>query len=159
MQPIFITSKGDPLMKIRNGALVFIHYTLTNDAGDTLDSSIGYEPLEYTHGNNELIVGLETFLEGEDVGFAGKVSIPPAQGYGDYEPKLVLMAQRDNFPEEMSLEIGMQVQTELPDGLALFRVTEISDNGIKLDANHPLAGQTLHFDVEVIDVQPSECAA
>lgn len=145
-------------MKIRNGSLVFINYTLTNDEGDVLDSSVGYEPLEYTQGNGELISGLEAFLEGEDVGFTGKVSIPPSEGYGDYEPRLTIMAQRDNFPDEMALELGMQVQTELPDGLALFRVTEITDQGIKLDANHPLAGKTLHFDVEVLDVQPGELA-
>jgi FKBP-type peptidyl-prolyl cis-trans isomerase SlyD len=145
-------------MKIRNGSLVFIHYTLTNDAGEVLDTSVGYEPLEYTQGNSELIAGLEAFLEGEDVGFAGKVSIPPAEGYGEYEPKLIIMAQRDNFPEDMDLAIGMQVQTELPDGLALFRVTEINDQGVTLDANHPLAGKTLHFDVEVIDVQSGALA-
>lgn len=145
-------------MKIRNGSLVFIHYTLTNDAGEVLDTSVGYEPLEYVHGNGELISGLEAFLADEDVGFTGKVSVAPADAYGDYEPKLVLMAQRDNFPDDMTLEIGGQVQTELPDGLALFRVTEISDQGIKLDANHPLAGKTLHFDVEIVDVQPAELA-
>lgn len=140
-------------MKIRNGCVVLMHYTLTNDAGEVLDTSVGYEPLEFVHGEGELIKGLEDFLTGEDVGFAGKVSIPPENAYGEYNHGLILLAQKENFPEDMTLEIGMQVQTELPDGVALFRITEMNDAGIKLDANHPLAGQTLHFDVEVLDVQ------
>lgn len=142
-------------MKIRHGCVVLMHYTLTNDAGEVIDTSVGYEPLEYVHGNGDIIPGLEAFLEGEDVGFAGKVAIAPEDAYGEYNHGLLLLAQRENFPEDMELEIGMQVQTELPDGVALFRVTEMNDNGIKLDANHPLAGQTLHFDVEVLDVQDS----
>lgn len=140
-------------MKIRNGCVVLMHYTLTNDAGEVLDTSVGYEPLEYVHGNGDIITGLEAFLEGEDVGFAGKVSIAPEDAYGEYNHGLLLLAQRENFPEDMEIELGMQVQTELPDGVALFRVTEMNENGIKLDANHPLAGETLHFDVEVLDVQ------
>jgi FKBP-type peptidyl-prolyl cis-trans isomerase SlyD len=145
-------------MKIRNGCLVSIHYTLTNDAGEVLDTSVGYEPLEYVHGDGELIAGLEAFLDGEDPGFAGKVSIPPAEAYGEYEPRLTIVAQHDNFPEDMEISLGMTVQTELPDGLATFRVTKMDDRGIHLDANHPLAGQTLHFDVEVLDVQHSAMA-
>jgi FKBP-type peptidyl-prolyl cis-trans isomerase SlyD len=140
-------------MKIRNGCVVLMHYTLTNDSGEVIDTSVGYEPLEYVHGNGDIIPGLEAFLEGEDIGFAGKVAVAPEQAYGEYNHGLLLLAQRENFPEDMDLEIGMQVQTELPDGVALFRVTEMNDNGIKLDANHPLAGQILHFDVEVLDVQ------
>ncbi len=140
-------------MKIRNGCVVLMHYTLTNDAGEVIDTSVGYEPLEYVHGNGDIIPGLEAFLAGEDVGFAGKVAVAPEDAYGEYNHGLLLLAQKDNFPEDMELEIGMQVQTELPDGVALFRITEMNENGIKLDANHPLAGQTLHFDVEVLDVQ------
>lgn len=145
-------------MKIRPGCVVSIHYTLTDDDGNVIDSSAGYEPLEYHHGEGEIVVGLEKFLEGEDIGFAGKVSVSPEEAYGEHNPGLILVAQRDNFPEDMDLAVGMQVQTELPDGLALFQITEVSDKGIKLDANHPLAGKVLHFDVEVLDVQDAALA-
>ncbi len=141
-------------MKIRKGCIVSMHYTLTNDAGELIDSSIGYEPLEYVHGEGEIVPGLEAFLDGEDVGFAGKVSVAPENAYGVHNAGMLLSAQRENFPDDMELAVGMQVQTELPDGTtAIFQVTEVSDAGIKLDANHPLAGKTLHFDVEVLDVQ------
>lgn len=141
-------------MKIRKGCVVSMHYTLTNDAGEVIDSSVGYEPLEYLHGEGEIVPGLESFLDGEDVGFAGKVSVAPEDAYGERNAGLLLAAQRENFPDDMDVSVGMQVQTELPDGtLAVFQVTEVSDSAIKLDANHPLAGETLHFDVEVIDVQ------
>jgi FKBP-type peptidyl-prolyl cis-trans isomerase SlyD len=140
-------------MKIRPGCIVSFHYTLTDDNGELIDSSLGYEPLEYVHGEGQIVPGLEAFLEGEDVGFAGKVAVQPEDAYGPHNPGLIIMAQRDNFPEDMDLSVGMQVQTEMPDGLAVFQVTEISERGIKLDANHPLAGKVLHFDVEVVDVQ------
>lgn len=141
-------------MKIRKGCVVSMHYTLTNDEGEVIDSSIGYEPLEYVHGEGEIVPGLESFLDGEDVGFSGKISVEPEDAYGEHNIGLLLAAQRENFPDDMELFVGMQVQTELPDGtLAVFQVIELSDKGIKLDANHPLAGKTLHFDVEVLDVQ------
>ena len=141
-------------MKIRNGCVVSMHYTLTDDVGDVIDTSIGYEPLEYMHGAGEIVPGLEAFLDGEDVGFAGKVSVAPEDAYGEHNVGLLLEAQRENFPDDMELAEGMQVQTELPDGtVAVFQVTSVSDKGIKLDANHPLAGKTLHFDIEVLDVQ------
>jgi FKBP-type peptidyl-prolyl cis-trans isomerase SlyD len=137
-----------------------MHYTLTNDAGEVIDTSIGYEPLEYNHGEGEIVPGLEAFLDGEDVGFAGKVAVAPQDAYGEHNVGLLLSAQPENFPEDMELAVGMQVQTELPDGtLAVFQVTEVSDKGIKLDANHPLAGKTLHFDVEVLDVQDGALAS
>lgn len=141
-------------MKIRNGCHVTIHYTLTDDEGQVIDSSQGYEPLEYMQGEGEIIPGLEAYLEGEDVGFSGKVTVQPEQGYGPYEPGLIIRAQRENFPDDMPLEVGMQVQTEMPDGAyAVFVVKEMTDAGILLDGNHPLAGKQLHFDVEVVDVQ------
>lgn len=144
-------------MKIRNGCVVSMHYTLTNDAGEVIDSSIGYEPLEYVHGEGEIVPGLEAFLDGEDIGFAGKVSVAPEDAYGEHNVGLMLAAQKENFPDDMELAVGMQVQTELPDGtVAVFQVIEVSEFGIKLDANHPLAGKTLHFDIEVLDVQ--DCA-
>jgi FKBP-type peptidyl-prolyl cis-trans isomerase SlyD len=141
-------------MRIRNGCVVSMHYTLTNDAGEIIDTSVGYEPLEYVHGQGEIVPGLEAFLDGEDVGFAGKVSVAPEDAYGERNLGLILAAHQENFPDDMDLAVGMQVQTELPDGtLAVFQVTDVSSTGIKLDANHPLAGKTLHFDVEVLDVQ------
>jgi len=141
-------------MRIRNGCVVSMHYTLTNDAGEIIDTSVGYEPLEYVHGQGEIVPGLEAFLDGEDVGFAGKVSVAPEDAYGEHNVGLILAAHQENFPDDMDLAVGMQVQTELPDGtLAVFQVTDVSSTGIKLDANHPLAGKTLHFDVEVLDVQ------
>jgi FKBP-type peptidyl-prolyl cis-trans isomerase SlyD len=140
-------------MKAAPGMVVTMHYTLTNDQGDVLDSSRGAEPLAYLHGHDNIVPGLEKALEGAAAGHKSKVTVAPAEGYGDKNDELVFEAARDQFPPDMALAVGERVYAEGPQGPISFTIVELTDQGAKLDGNHPLAGQTLHFDVEVMSVR------
>jgi FKBP-type peptidyl-prolyl cis-trans isomerase SlyD len=140
-------------MKTASGMVVTMHYTLTDDAGTVLDSSEGREPLAYLHGHGNIIPGLEKALEGSEPGFKSSVTVPPGEGYGEKNPEAVFEAPREHFPPEMELAPGNQVYAEGPRGPVTFTIVDTSDSGVVLDANHPLAGQTLHFDVEVVEVR------
>ncbi|WP_152206640.1 FKBP-type peptidyl-prolyl cis-trans isomerase [Marinobacter changyiensis] len=135
--------------------VVTIHYTLTNDEGEQLDSSRGEgrEPLTYLEGAENIIGGLENALNDKDAGDALKVSIEPAEGYGEVNEELVQPVPRTAFEGVESIEPGMQFQAQTPGGPQVVRVVEVSDETVTIDANHPLAGQTLHFDVEVVETR------
>lgn len=140
-------------MRIGQNAVVTIHYTLTNDAGETLDSSAGGDPLAYLHGRGNLIRGLEAELEGRGKGDALSVRIAPGDGYGDIDPGLVQDVPRDRFAGISEIEVGMRFQTQTHQGPRVAVVTEISADSVRLDGNHPLAGEHLNFDVEVVEVR------
>lgn len=140
-------------MKAERGRVVSFHYTLTDDHGLLLDSSREREPLAYLHGYGNIIPGLEAALEGREAGFLSTVKVPPADGYGDYNPDAVFEVPRAQFPPEEDIQVGMQVQGENERGLMSFRVVAVSAQGITLDANHPMAGKNLNFDVEVLGVR------
>lgn len=140
-------------MKAATDMVVAMHYTLTDDSGEVLDSSKQNEPLTYLHGNNNIIAGLEKALEGAQVGFKSKVTVPPAEGYGEINPKAIFEEPHASFSPDMQLAPGMQVHAEADHGPVTFTVVELTDTGVVLDANHPLAGKTLHFDVEIVDVR------
>jgi len=143
--------------------VVSIDYTLTNDAGDVIDSSKGREPLQYLHGHGRLIPGMEKGLEGRAVGDTFKLTLPPEEGYGKKDPNMVQAVPRSNFQGVPSIEKGMQFQARSPDGhgARVVTVVDVSADTVTVDANHPLAGETLHFDVSVKDVRdasPEEIA-
>ncbi|MDD5928875.1 MAG: peptidylprolyl isomerase [Spirochaetales bacterium] len=140
-------------MKIENNKFVSIHYTLKDDEGNLIDSSRESEPLSYVHGRGYLIPGLEAQLEGKTAGDKFSTIIAPKDGYGEYNPQLVVEVTRDQFDTDMQLEIGMQFQAMTQSGPAIVHITEIKDDKIKIDANHELAGKNLHFDVEVMNVR------
>ncbi len=140
-------------MKIENNRVVQIHYTLKDDQGEILDSSIGNDPLPYIHGVGALIPGLEKELTGRQAGEKFTAVIAPADGYGDYDEEQVFQVSSDGFEEDDELELGMQVQIDTENGPAIATVTEIEGEEVTLDLNHPLAGVSLHFDVEVIEVR------
>ncbi len=141
-------------MKIASNCVVSIHYTLTNDAGETLDSSAGGDPLSYLHGNNGLIPGLERELEGREPGDSFKASIQPADAYGEHNPQLVQEVPLEALAQIEELQVGMQLQSQSPDGqVQVLQVDAIGDSTATLNANHALAGQTLHFDVSVENVR------
>jgi FKBP-type peptidyl-prolyl cis-trans isomerase SlyD len=135
--------------------VVTIHYTLTNNAGEELDSSRGEgrEPLTYLEGAQNIIGGLESALNGKNPGDQAKVSVEPADGYGEVNEELVQPVPRSAFEGVESIEPGMQFQAQTPGGPQVVRVVEVNDETVTIDANHPLAGETLHFDVEVIDAR------
>lgn len=140
-------------MKAANGRVVSLHYVLTDDHGLLLDSSREREPFAYLHGYGNIIRGLETALEGSEAGFSSAIRVPPADGYGDYNPEAVFEVPRGQFPPEEDIQVGMQVQGEGAHGILNFTVVEVSDRGVVLDANHPMAGKNLNFQVEVLEVR------
>lgn len=140
-------------MQISPNKVVSIHYTLKNDAGDVLDTSSGREPLAYLHGSGNIIPGLEKALEGKSSGEKMNVSIAPEEGYGERHEGLIQDVPRDAFQGVEDIQPGMQFHAQGPSGPMVVTVKEVGDNTVKVDGNHPLAGETLHFDVEVTDVR------
>jgi FKBP-type peptidyl-prolyl cis-trans isomerase SlyD len=148
-------------MKIERGRVVSMHYTLRDDAGATIESSGGRKPLSYLHGYGQLIPGLERFLDGVEPGLRQTVTILPQDAYGEKDPSAVIRAPRADFPEGMVLAPGVEVQADTPDGPITFLVVSVDGDEAVLDANHPLAGKALTFDVEVVEVRaatPDELA-
>ena len=140
-------------MKASRDTVVRIHYTLTDDEGKVLDSSRGGKPLAYLHGHGSIVRGLERALDGADVGHKAKVSVAPPDAYGERDPDAVFLAERKQFPKSIKLAAGTQVHAETPDGPMSFTILEVRPDACLLDGNHPLAGKTLHFDVEVLEVR------
>jgi len=140
-------------MKIAHEKVVSIHYTLKNKEGTVLDSSSGSEPLAYLHGFGNIIPGLENALEGKEKGEKLSVSVEPEQGYGARDEQLVQAVPRSAFKGVDDLAPGMQFQAQGPQGTRLVVVMQVAQDVVTVDANHPLAGQTLHFDVEVSEVR------
>jgi FKBP-type peptidyl-prolyl cis-trans isomerase SlyD len=142
-------------MQIANTLAVSIHYTLTNKVGEQLDSSIGSQPLVYLHGQGNIIPGLELALTGKKVGDKFKVTIEAAKAYGDYQDAMVQTISRSMFEGVDTLELGMMFHADVSHGTGVVTVTKIDGDQITIDGNHPLAGQDLTFEVEVVAVRPA----
>ncbi len=140
-------------MKAAHCRVFSLHDTLTDDLGVLLDSSRGTESFAYLHGYGNIIPGLENALEGCEAGFSSTIRVAPADGYGDYNPQAVFGVPRDQFPPDEEIQVGMQVQGEGDHGVMHFRVVGVDEREVTLDANHPMAGKTLHFKVEVLNVR------
>jgi FKBP-type peptidyl-prolyl cis-trans isomerase SlyD len=136
-------------MQISTGKVVSIDYTLTDDDKRTLDTSEGGDPLTYLHGVGQLIPGLERRLEGKAAGDQLSVTIPPAEGYGLRDEEKIQVVPRKAIQGVGQLEVGMQLQASSGHGHQIVTIVKIEGDEISLDANHPLAGATLHFDVTV----------
>lgn len=140
-------------MQIAQNSVVAFHYTLTNDAGEVLDSSEGREPLTYLHGAGNIIPGLEKELEGREPGEKVQTTVTPEEGYGEVQAQLVQEVPRDSFQGVESIEPGMQFQAQTEGGPLMVTVTQVEGDSVTVDGNHPLAGQTLNFDVEIAEVR------
>lgn len=140
-------------LMIGKNAVVSINYTLTNDAGEVMDTSEGREPLTYLHGANNLIPGLEKEMEGKTSGQSFKVTIPPAEAYGESNPELVQTLSKDMFKGVDKVEPGMGFTAQGPQGEQHIVVTAVDGDQVTIDANHPMAGKTLHFAVEIVSVR------
>ncbi len=140
-------------MQIADRTVASFHYTLTNDAGEVLDSSAGREPLTYLHGAGNIVPGLEVKMAGHGVGDSFSVDVAPADGYGEYVAELVQTVPRESFEGIDHLEVGMQFQAQTQNGPLPVVITEIADETVTVDGNHPLAGEVLHFAVEITDVR------
>jgi len=138
-------------MKATRGAVVAMNYTLTDDEGELIDSS--EEPLEYLHGYDNIIPGLEKGLEGAEPGQRRSVVVEPAEAYGETDPDAIITVSSDTVPGGVELIPGQMVVGDTPSGPVQLTVVEVTDDGIVVDGNHPLAGKRLHFEVEVVDVR------
>lgn len=140
-------------MTINTGKTVAITYTLTLDNGETVDSNVDAAPLTFTQGSKQIISGLENALEGRKAGETFKVSIQPEDGYGVFSAEAFIDVPRAHLPPEAQ-ELGAQLTAVGPEGQELYGVViEIEEEMAKLDFNHPLAGQVLHFAVTILDVK------
>ncbi len=139
------------MSQVKDGDTVKVHYTGTLEDGTVFDTSREREPMEFTLGQGQLIPGFEKAVLGMSVGESCNVNIPADEAYGPVRDEMHLQVPRDQFPEDMEPELGMQLQVGQAEGQGMVVViTEISDEQITLDANHPLAGKDLTFDIELV---------
>ncbi len=138
------------MSKVEKDKVVSLDYTLTLDNGDVIDSSEGREPLQYLHGHGTLIPGLEKELEGMEVGEEKHVDVSPADGYGERTDAEDVVLSVSDFPPDLTPTPGMGVYLEAPNGeVKPFFIKAVVGDKVLLNENHPLAGETLHFDVKI----------
>ena len=140
-------------MKISKGKVVSMHYALRDETGEILDSSEGQVPLDYLHGYGNIIAGLEKVLENKATGEKLSAVIPPEEGYGIREESLVKNMPLSNFKDPNAVKVGAQFRADTSQGPRLATVTRVDDQNVTIDLNHPLAGQTLKFDINVVAVR------
>lgn len=140
-------------MAIEKDKVVSIDYTLTGENGQVLDSSQGREPLAYLHGAGNIIPGLENALEGKSEGDQLNVAIPPEEAYGPRDERMVQPVPRAAFQGVPEIQPGMQFEAKTNAGPRLITVVGVQGDEVTIDANHPLAGATLNFDVKVVNVR------
>ena len=137
----------------KDGDTVKVHYTGTLENGEVFDTSQEREPLEFTLGQGQLIPGFEKAVIGLNVGDSTKVDIPSVEAYGEMREDLVINVPKDQLPADVEPQVGMQLQVNQPNGQPVpVRITGISDTELTLDANHPLAGKDLSFEIELVEV-------
>lgn len=136
------------------GKVVIFHYTVTNDAGDVLDTSVGAEPLPYLHGSGNIVPGLESAMDGHTVGDTFKATISPEEGYGERTGPGPQPVPRAAFPADLDLQPGMQFAATTESGATIpVWIVRVAEDVVHVDTDHPLAGETLHFDVEIVDIR------
>lgn len=139
--------------KIENDVVVVMDYSLTVD-GEVVDSSEENGPISFLQGHGNIIPGLERELAGMKIGDRKKVTVSPADGYGELDPESFVDVPRAEFPAEIPLELGTEIQVAMDDGSEdIAIISDIKPDKIQLDFNHPLAGKTLHFDVTITDLR------
>jgi peptidylprolyl isomerase len=141
------------MAQAQHGDTVKIHYTGTLEDGTVFDSSEGHDPLEFTLGSGQVIVGFEEAVTGMGSGEKKQVTIPADKAYGQRNEEMIIQAPRDQVPADINPEVGQQLQMGGPNGeTVIVRVTEVTDEHVILDANPPLAGKDLTFDIELVAI-------
>lgn len=136
-------------MQIADGVVAYIHYTLKNAGGETLDSSAGGAPLGYLHGAGNIVAGLEKALAGKSAGDKLSVAVSPEEGYGVRDESLIQQIPRRMFQGIRDIQPGMSFNAQSDRGMRQVTVTRVAGDLVTVDGNHALAGETLHFDIEV----------
>jgi peptidylprolyl isomerase len=141
------------MSQAKSGDTVKIHYTGTLDDGSEFDSSVGREPLEFSLGAGQVIAGFDSAVDGMTVGENKTVTIPAGEAYGERHEQMIQQVPKSSLPDDMKPEVGTQLQSQSPDGQIMnFVVSEISDDTVTVDGNHPLAGQALTFAIELVSI-------
>ncbi|MFY0623265.1 MAG: peptidylprolyl isomerase [Pelagimonas sp.] len=141
------------MTQAKSGDTVRIHYTGTLNDGSTFDSSAGRDPLEFTLGSGQVIPGFDTGVTGMSVGEKKTINIPAENAYGEVDPDARQAVPRDQIPADIPLEIGTMLQMQAPTGQVVqVAVVEVSETEVMLDANHPLAGKDLNFELELVEI-------
>ncbi len=145
------------MTKIKNGDFVRVHYTGKLDNGETFDSSEGREPLAFIAGAEMLIKGFDDAVMDKEAGDKINVKIAPEDAYGDWDPENVFTFPIEHVPSDIVLEKGLELQLSGPHGEVIpVVITEFDDKNVKMDSNHVLAGKTLVFDIEIVDINNEE---
>ncbi len=140
-------------MKAKDGDRVKVHYTGRLQDGSIFDSSREREPLQVTLGSGRVIEGFEKALIGMEPGETKTFTVTPEEGYGPKRPELVVEVRKEDFPEHITPELGQRLQLMRPDGAMIeVVITDMNEELVTLDANHPLAGETLTFEVEMVEI-------
>ena len=138
---------------VKQGDTVKVHYTGKLDNGDVFDTSVNGDPLQFTVGKRDVIAGFEQAVMGMMPGETKSTKISAHRAYGPYREELVVEVDKKNIDDDMDLQIGQRLKIKQPDGQEfIVTVTELSDQKVKLDANHPLAGKDLTFDINLIEI-------
>ena len=138
---------------IEDGTTAVVHYTGSFPDGEVFDSSDGKDPLAYQVGKQQMIPGFEQEMMGAAIGETREFTLTPDRAYGEKSEDAIQQVPRDQFPSEMPLEVGVMMAAQTPQGPLPFTITEISDDVVTVDFNHQMAGKTLKFNVEVVDVR------
>jgi peptidylprolyl isomerase len=145
------------MSQAKHGDNVKIHYDGSLDDGTRFDSSVGRDPLEFTLGSGQVIPGFDNAVAGMAVGEKKSIRIPSEEAYGEHSDELIQQVPKSALPEELEVSIGMPLQATGPEGEVVnMMVIEINDDSIQVDANHPLAGKALNFDIELVELEAVE---
>lgn len=140
-------------MQINEKLVGIIHYTLTDDEGQVIDSSAGEAPLEYLHGFQNLVPGLEAELSGKKVGDKFSTTVAAEQGYGEVDPTLIQELPLSSFNGVDKVEVGMEFHAETQNGMQTVEIIAVDEDTVTINGNHPLAGVNLNFEIEVIGIR------
>lgn len=141
------------MAEVKTGDTVRVHYEGSLEDGRKFDSSFDREPIELTVGSGQVISGFENAVVGMEEGDSRTVTVPPEEGYGPHDPNLLHKVDREQVPDEIDLQVGAQLQaTDRQGQVIALTVADFDDSTVTLDANHPLAGQDLTFDVKVVEI-------
>jgi peptidylprolyl isomerase len=136
---------------VETGKTVKVHYTGTLNDGSVFDSSQGRDPLEFQVGAGQVIPGFDAAIQQMDVGARKTITIPSDQAYGEVRQEMIALIPHEQFPEGLNPEVGQTLQLRTPEGALPVRVTDVKDNGVVIDGNHPLAGEDLTFELTLVD--------